>query len=106
MFTIGYTRCKTDLFLYYKHEAIAVVGVYVDDLLATGINSQMIQGLFGSLKVLEFKDLGIVRKLLGMRIQFENGGYSLDQETLIREYLQPHSPGIKSCTKTPTATSH
>jgi hypothetical protein len=48
---IGYTRCKTDLCLYYKHEGshIAIVSIYVDDLLATATSSAMVEDLFNSL---------------------------------------------------------
>jgi hypothetical protein len=77
---IGYARCKTDLCLYYKrdHESIAIVGVYVDDLLAAATCARMADDLFGKLKALEVKDLGVIRKFLGMRVAFESEGYTLD----------------------------
>jgi hypothetical protein len=61
---IGYTRCKTDLCLYFrrKERDIAIVGVYVDDLLATATSPQLVKDLFTSLQALEVKDLGVVRK--------------------------------------------
>ncbi len=90
---ISYTRCKTDLYLYFrcKERDIAIVGVYVDDLLATATRPQLVEVLFTSLQTLEVKDLGVVRKFLGMRIEFKPDGFTLDQETLVREYVEAHS---------------
>ena len=104
LLAIGYTRCKTDLCLYYKHEDsnIAVVGIYVDDLLATATNSRMTDDLFASLKALEVKDLGVVRKFLGMRVEFKTDGFTLDQETLTRDYLEAHSMANANPVSTPT----
>jgi hypothetical protein len=55
----GYTRCKTDLCLYCKHKGNdkAIVGIYVDGLLATATNPQMVEVLFSNLQALEVKDL-------------------------------------------------
>ena len=90
---IGNTRCKTNLFLYFKRKGcdIAIVGVYVDALLVTATNPQLFEDLLTSLKSLEVKDLGVVRKFLGMRIEFKADGFTLDQETLVREYVEAHS---------------
>jgi hypothetical protein len=69
LINIGYARCKTDLCLYFKRKGrdIAIVGIYVDDLLATATSPQLVKDLFDSLQTLEVKDLGVVRKFLGMR---------------------------------------
>ena len=93
LLAIGYACCKTDLCLYYKHEDsnIAVVRIFVDDLLATATSSSMTDDLFTSLKTLDVKDLVVVRKFLGMRVEFKNDGFSLDQETLTRDYLEANS---------------
>jgi hypothetical protein len=57
LLAIGYARCKTDLCLYCKHEDtnIAVLGIYVDDLLTTATSSDMMDDLFTSLKTLMSK---------------------------------------------------
>ncbi len=70
---IGYTRCKTDPCLYFKRKEcdIAIVGVFVDDLLVTTTSPQLVEDFFTSLKSLEVKDLGVVRKILGMHIEFK-----------------------------------
>jgi hypothetical protein len=90
--------------LYYrrKERDIAVVGVYVDDLLATATSSKLVEDLFASLKTIEVKDLGVVRKFLGMRIDFKADGYTLDQETLVREYIGAHSLANANPLTTPT----
>ncbi len=90
---IGYTRCKTDLCLYLRRKGrdIAIVDIYVDDLLATATSPQMVKDLFTSLQALDVKDLGVVRKFLGMCVEFKPDGFTLDQETLVREYIEVHS---------------
>jgi hypothetical protein len=93
LISIGYTRCMTDLCLYYKRDDkhTAIVGIYVDDLLATATSPRLVDDLFDSLKTLEVKDLGTVRKFLGMRVAFKPDGFTLDQEMLVREYIEAHS---------------
>ncbi len=93
LITIGYARCKTDICLYYKREDsnIAIAGIYVDDLLVTTTSALIINDLFAKLKALEVKDLGYVRKFLGMRFQFQEKGFILDQETFLREYFEANS---------------
>jgi hypothetical protein len=104
LLTNGYTRCKTDLCLYYKREDanISVVGIYVDDLLATATSASMTNELFTNLKALDVKDLGVVRKFLGMRVEFKDDGFTLDQETLTRDYLEAHSMTNANPVSTPT----
>jgi hypothetical protein len=101
---IGYTRCKTDLCLYFKRKEcdIAIVDVYVDDLLASATSPQLVEDLFTSLKSIEVKDLGVVRKYLGMCIEFKADGFTLDQETLVREYVEAHTLANINPLTTPT----
>ncbi len=79
--------------MYFRRKGrdIAIVGIYVDDLLATAANPQLVTDLFTSLQALEVKDLGVVRKFLGMRIEFKPDGFTLNQETHVREYIEAHS---------------
>jgi hypothetical protein len=108
LLAIGYARCKTDLCLYYKHEDanITVLGIYVDDLPATATISHIMDDLFTSLKALDVKDLGVVRKFLGMRVEFKSDGFTLDQETLTRDYLEAHSMTKANPVSTPTVLHH
>jgi hypothetical protein len=87
---LGYSRCMTDFCLYFKrsNKDIAVVGIYVDDLLATATDGRLVNDLFKNLKSLEVKDLGVVEKFLGMRVKFSPDSFTQDQETLIEDYLK------------------
>lgn len=64
-----FQRCESDMCLYWKKdgEDLVVVGVYVDDLLATGTNAAAVDRLFDSLTSLSIKDLGLVSKILGAK---------------------------------------
>jgi len=100
---LGYSRCMTDLCLYFKRfdKDIAVVGIYVDDLLAAATNGELIDDLFSKLKSLEVKDLGIVQKFLGMRVKFSHDSFVLDLETLTKEYLAAHGMANATPVTTP-----
>ena len=104
---LGYSRCVTDLCLYWKRssEGTSIVGVYVDDLLATATSGQLIDNLFKKLKSLEVKDLGIVEKFLGMRVKFSRDSFTLDQETLIQEYLKTNDMAKAAPVTTPACLS-
>jgi hypothetical protein len=80
LIVIGYVRCKTDICLSYKSEgeSTAIMGIYVDDLLVTASSTHLVDKLFANLESLEVKNLGIVRKFLGIRVQFEDYSYALD----------------------------
>uniref|UniRef100_A0AAV1T269 Reverse transcriptase Ty1/copia-type domain-containing protein n=1 Tax=Peronospora matthiolae TaxID=2874970 RepID=A0AAV1T269_9STRA len=88
--TAGFTRCESDMCFYWKRDGddLVVVGVYVDDLLATGTSAAAVERFFASLASLSIKDLGRVSNFLGMRAT-HNGknGYTLDQEEAIRDLL-------------------
>ena len=87
-------RCVTDMCLYFRRDdgELVVVGVYVDDLLATGTSAAAVKKLFEGLKTLQIKDLGHVHKFLGMRVEItEDYGYRIDQAEAIRELLRAHS---------------
>ncbi|GMF53362.1 unnamed protein product [Phytophthora fragariaefolia] len=47
-----------------------VVGVYVDDWLATGTQQQAVDAFFAELTALSIKDLGPASKFLGMRVSY------------------------------------
>uniref|UniRef100_A0AAV1T2Z2 Reverse transcriptase Ty1/copia-type domain-containing protein n=1 Tax=Peronospora matthiolae TaxID=2874970 RepID=A0AAV1T2Z2_9STRA len=68
--TAGFTRCLSDMCFYWKRDGddLVVVGVYVDDLLATGTSAAAVERFFASLASLSVKDLGCVSKFLGMRV--------------------------------------
>jgi hypothetical protein len=73
-----------DLSFYYKHEdsSIAIIGIYTDDLIAAATSTRMVD-LLTSLKTFKIKNVWVLRKFLGMRVQFHDDGFILDQETLL-----------------------
>ena len=66
-----------------------LVGIYVDDVLATGTNVQMVDEFFNDMKFVELKDLGVVTKFLGIVFNYSaDNGWVLDQECVIEEILE------------------
>uniref|UniRef100_A0AAV1TI68 Uncharacterized protein n=1 Tax=Peronospora matthiolae TaxID=2874970 RepID=A0AAV1TI68_9STRA len=102
--TAGFKRCKSDMCFYWKHDGddLVVVGVYVDDLLATGKSAAAVERFFASLASLSINDLDRVSKFLGMRVT-HNGqnGYTLDQEEAIRDLLRDNGLADANSTWTP-----
>ena len=89
--------------MYFRRDdgELVVVGVYVDDLLATGTSAAAVKKLFEGLKTLQIKDLGHVHKFLGMRVEItEDYGYRIDQAEAIRELLRAHGMIEANATKT------
>ena len=66
----GFTQCTTGMCLYFKKDKdeLTIAGVYVDDLLVTGISKDAEDKFFKAMSALEIKDLGVVNKFLGLRI--------------------------------------
>ncbi|GMF30943.1 unnamed protein product [Phytophthora lilii] len=88
---LGFTRCITDMCLYYTRDGndMTIVGVFVDDLLVTASTPGLVEDFFVAMNILSIKDLGKVSKLLGMRVHLdETDGYSLDQQAAIEELLE------------------
>ena len=93
-----YVQCKTDLCLYYKkiESDLIIVGVYVDDLLTTATKISLVETFFEDLKELKVKDLGIVHKFLGMRVDYTiKDGYTLDHSAMITEMVERF--GMTNC---------
>ena len=59
--------------LYWKVDdgQLVVVGVYVDDLLATRTDKAAVERFFNHLGSLSIKDLSVGSKFLGMRVAME-----------------------------------
>jgi hypothetical protein len=56
--------------LYYKitKTASVLVGIYVDDLLVKSNNAKLIGEFFEEMKAFGVKDLGVVMKILGIKV--------------------------------------
>ena len=70
MVEAGFTQCETDTCLYYKHQRddVMIVGVDVDALLVTASSPRMVELFFETMACLSIKDMGAVRKFLGMQL--------------------------------------
>uniref|UniRef100_A0AAV1T9S2 Uncharacterized protein n=1 Tax=Peronospora matthiolae TaxID=2874970 RepID=A0AAV1T9S2_9STRA len=100
--TPGFTRCESDVCFYWKCDDLVVVGVYVNDLLATGTSAAAVERFFASIASLSIKDLGRVSKFLGMRVTHSGqNGYTLDQEEAIRDLLRDNGLADANSTWTP-----
>ncbi|KAG6614663.1 Integrase catalytic core protein [Phytophthora cinnamomi] len=71
---IGLHQSLVDMCVYYRYKdgVLIVVGVYVDDLLVTGIQQHAVDVFFEELKSLDIKDLGCAHMFLGMRIEYSD----------------------------------
>lgn len=68
---------------------VALVGVYVDDLLKTGTTAEAVDQFFLSMESLSIKNLGHTSKFLGMGIEYGKVfGYKLEQEKSINDLLR------------------
>nr|CCA16570.1 PREDICTED: copia proteinlike putative [Albugo laibachii Nc14] len=98
----GFTRCVTDICLYFKHQDIVttIVGVYVDGLLVTAAKMILVREFFDEMRSLSIKDLGQASKFLGIRVALKDGGYLLDQEAAIEKLMDQHgmmnAKGVRS----------
>ncbi|KAE9286282.1 hypothetical protein PF008_g26702 [Phytophthora fragariae] len=101
---LGFAQSLTDMCVYYSRRGgvLVVLGVYVDDLLVTGMEQQAVDAFFGELTELSIKDLGPASKFLGMRVSYnEDEGYDLDQELAIKEMLREHGMASAHSVRTP-----
>lgn len=80
--SLGFSQSYTNSCLYVKEDikGKTLVGIYVDDVLATGTSVQKVDEFFNDMKVVELKDLGIVTKFLGIVFDYDaETGWVLDQ---------------------------
>jgi len=70
MINIKYNRCEYDSYVYFKQSSdLTYLLLYVDDMLIIARNKTHIQKLKAQLKKeFDMKDLGEVKKILGMEI--------------------------------------
>jgi hypothetical protein len=89
----------TDKCLYYKTEGdkIVVAGLYVDDLLVTGNDQNMVDEFFTVASEMDIKDLGKASKVLGIRVVQDQDEVTFDQESII-DLLEKH--GLKNASPT------
>ncbi|XP_052141858.1 uncharacterized protein LOC127761587 [Oryza glaberrima] len=79
---MGYKQCNGDHTLFYRHRGkkIAILAVYVDDIIITGDDTQEIAQLKENIsKEFEVKDLGQLKYFLGIEIARSPRGIVLSQ---------------------------
>ncbi|POM59010.1 Hypothetical protein PHPALM_36259 [Phytophthora palmivora] len=85
----GMAQSTTDACVYYKvtSRGTTLVGVYVDDLLATATSEELLTEFEHNMKSMELK-VGLAENFLGMRISYdEKTGYAVDAERTIVDLL-------------------
>ena len=112
----GWESSVHDECLYHRRGndgRIAVLTTYVDDIVITGSDNEEIQRMVKHLLgKYEGRDLGVPEKIVGINIQVNNEGISLDQalytkgivtegmgSTDVRKVHTPLDPGIDSSTR-------
>jgi hypothetical protein len=84
-----YKQSSVDMCLYYKlmNATIILVGIYVDDLLVTSNNVQLVDEFFQDMKAFDVKDLGLATKFLcikkSMKLQHEPGNNDFEPDQAI-----------------------
>uniref|UniRef100_A0A0V0IWV1 Putative ovule protein n=1 Tax=Solanum chacoense TaxID=4108 RepID=A0A0V0IWV1_SOLCH len=90
LLSIGYSQSSYDYSLFTKRdgEDIAVILIYVDDLLITGNSNKLIQELKDSLHSrFKMKDLGVLKFFLGIEIMRSKSGILLNQRKYALELI-------------------
>lgn len=81
-------QSDTLLFFHISNGQVIYILVYVDDLVITGTNSNLIQRFIDKLNsVFVLKDLGNLRYFLGIQIQQTSDGLSLNQTGYIKDII-------------------
>ncbi|CAA7031737.1 unnamed protein product [Microthlaspi erraticum] len=99
----GFVCSKSDpsLFTYRKDGKSLVLLLYVDDMLLTGSDEELVQQLLLSLNKRFFmKDLGPPKYFLGVEIKSYDGGIFLHQASYAKDIL--HIAAMTDCTPMPT----
>jgi hypothetical protein len=69
---LKYEQSNVDMCIYHKimKSALILVGVYVDDLLVTSNEANLIDEFFDQMKAFDVKDLGTAAKFLGIKVEY------------------------------------
>ncbi|WJZ84247.1 hypothetical protein VitviT2T_003860 [Vitis vinifera] len=95
----GFVQCQSDHTLFVKHfpeGKLAIIIVYVDDIILTGDHEEKIDLLKKLLtKEFEIKDLGTLKYFLGMEIARSKKGIAVSQRKYILDLL--NETGMLGC---------
>ncbi|KAK9214397.1 hypothetical protein WN944_006389 [Citrus x changshan-huyou] len=103
---LGFTSYKADpsLFIFHANDILILLLVYVDDVIITGNNPDIIQSIISHLSTrFALKDLGLLSCFLGIEIRRFPGGIFLSQAKYTRDLLT--KAALLDCTpnRTPMA---
>lgn len=95
------THGDPSLFVYLHGADVIYLLLYVDDMLLTGNNDQLIQKLLVTLnRTFRMKDMGPVHYFLGIQVTAYDGGLFLCQEKYTKDLLE--TAGMAGCDATNT----
>ncbi|XP_020680375.1 uncharacterized protein LOC110098020 [Dendrobium catenatum] len=105
--SLGFSHSKSDpsLLIYNKDKARIFLLVYVDDILITGNNNDVINEILAQLnKAFSMKHLGTVNEFLGLSIQRYTKGFFLSQQKYASQILQQANLSACNPLSNPTCT--
>lgn len=89
------------MFTYYKQQKSLVLLLYVDDILLTGSDDELLEQLLQALfHRFAMKDLGVPSYFLGIEMVSHEGGIFLNQKAYIADIL--HQAAMSECNPMPT----
>jgi len=101
----GFVKSKNDPNLYVKKDEngnVALVSLYVDDLIITGSASHLIEDIKIQLaQMFDMKDLGEIHYCLGLEIWREGGKTMITQSKYTREILERFNMSDSKAVSTP-----
>ena len=87
----GYTQSQADQTMFYKHSnegKVAILIVYIDDIVLTGDDCNELEKLKGKLaEEFELKDLGALKYFLGMEFARSKEGIFVNQRDYVLDLL-------------------
>ncbi|XP_028116204.1 putative disease resistance protein RGA4 [Camellia sinensis] len=91
LLSLGFTKSLSEATLYVKQKGsyVLIVSLYVDDLLVTGDNAQMIEEFKQEMmQVFEMTDLGLMTYFLGLEVQQSQNEVFICQKKYAKEILK------------------
>ena len=89
---LGFVQGQTDRTMLYKHSEggkLAILIVYVDDIIVTGNDTTELENVRKRLaKEFEIKELGQLKYFLGMEVARNNKGIALTQRKYVLDLLK------------------
>ena len=101
-----HSKSNSSLFYKWINGHVILVLVYVDDIILTGSNPQLIQQVIQDMyHTFALKDLGDLNYFLGIEVVKSANGLYLSQAKYIADILAKHDMVYSSPVSTPTSTS-